>query len=151
MKYINKDITTVEGPAIILHGVNCQGKMGSGVAKALYEKWPLIKERYLIYPVSNDNLGNIDIIRVEDGIWVVNCFTQVFYGYDGKKYASSEAISKCLNKVAMLAPHKSKVYAPKIGCGLGGLDWETEVQPILEEFEKYTGFEVTICDYKGIN
>ena len=43
MKYIVQDITTVEPPGIIAHGVNCQNIMGSGVAKALFQKWPLVR------------------------------------------------------------------------------------------------------------
>ena len=42
---INKDITTVD-EGIIIHQVNCQNRMGAGVARALYLKYPIIKELY---------------------------------------------------------------------------------------------------------
>ena len=44
-KYIIGDITETE-LKYIAHGVNCQNVMGSGVAKALYTKFPEVKERY---------------------------------------------------------------------------------------------------------
>ena len=31
---------------IICHQVNCQGVMGAGVAKALYQRWPIVKGAY---------------------------------------------------------------------------------------------------------
>lgn len=43
MNIIKKDITTID-EGVILHQVNCQNAMGSGVAKALFSKWPQIKQ-----------------------------------------------------------------------------------------------------------
>ena len=31
---------------IIIHQVNCQGAMNSGVAKAIREKWPIVFDKY---------------------------------------------------------------------------------------------------------
>ena len=45
MKIINKDITTLK-KGILLQQVNCQNAMGSGVAKAIYTRWPIVKEEY---------------------------------------------------------------------------------------------------------
>lgn len=64
MKFINKDITTVEALSILLHGVNCQGVMASGVAKAIAEKWPIVREHYLSLKVSDMYLGKIQAVEV---------------------------------------------------------------------------------------
>lgn len=42
MKIINKDITTLK-KGILIQQVNCQNAMGSGVAKAIYQKLPQVK------------------------------------------------------------------------------------------------------------
>lgn len=44
-KYINDSIlnTPLE---YIAQGVNCQNKMGSGVAKVIYERYPEVKKQY---------------------------------------------------------------------------------------------------------
>ena len=146
MKYIDMDITTV-GSGCILNGVNCQDRMGSGVAKAIYQKWPIVKECYHAIGKSNMHLGLVDIMEVDQGIFVANCWTQEYYGYDGKKYANADAISKCLDQIGRIG--FEEIYSPLIGCGLGGLDWDTEVQPVFESFEnKYSGSEVIICIHK---
>lgn len=152
MIYLTQDITAVTGPAIILHGVNCQGVMGAGVAKAISDKWPKVRERYLRFPAK---LGAINIIKVEPDIVVINCYTQEFYGNDGAKYASPDAIYECLLKVitiSYLTLRKGpppKIYAPKIGCGLGGLNWETEVKGVFQASEiiwKSCKVEFNICE-----
>lgn len=43
---------------VIAHQVNCQGKMGSGVAKVIRDKYPKVYETYLntcAYNLSNGN------------------------------------------------------------------------------------------------
>jgi len=79
VKY-RSDITEVER-GIILNGVNCQHRMGSGLAKAIYTKWPIVRQMYMKHPAE---LGRAILIQVEHGLWVANCYTQKFYGFDGK-------------------------------------------------------------------
>jgi O-acetyl-ADP-ribose deacetylase (regulator of RNase III) len=149
LSVIEKDITTVEGEAIIMHGVNCQNQMGSGVAKALYEKWAKVKEKYHEVSPTSKWLGGTVVLDVAPHLYVANCFTQDNYGYDGEKYASVPAIMKCLVHVADIAESLGleEIYAPKIGCGLGGLDWETEVKPCFDLVANdYTHLDFIICE-----
>ena len=135
VKNLAIDITEVEyngqNEIIIAHGVNCQGVMGSGVARALYEKWPTVKSEYLKLPKRARTLGRIQPVSVEKGITVFNCFTQEFYGNDGAKYADPEAIETCVRAVLKyieeMEMRKPMFYIPRIGTGYGGLDWKTEV------------------------
>lgn len=128
----NSDITLVtEG--IIAHGVNCQGVMGSGVARALYTKWPIVKEAYL--SLKEHKLGLIQQVYVDFGLSVFNCHTQEFYGIDNKVYANFDTVVKCMEVCATI---DYIVNIPKIGCGLGGLDWndlEKELLKIEKEYE----------------
>lgn len=112
---------------VIAHGVNCQNVMGSGVAKVLYTKWPVIKEAYHDYFIVNqimdgsEVLGDIDDFTLDHDITFINCFTQEFYGYNGKKYVSYDAIYDCFKQIAS---HYEEVAIPRIGCGLAGGNWE---------------------------
>lgn len=146
---ITKDITTVTAPAVIIHGVNCQREMHSGVAKSLSSKWPQVKEKYLALSKNDMKIGTILPVCLSENLYVLNCFTQLNYGYDNATYASVEAIRDCLIAAAKfcLAVKINALYAPRIGCGLGGLDWEADVSPLFKALEdNYQNIKVTICD-----
>ncbi len=146
MLYLEKDITTVQAPALIAHGVNCSDAMGSGVARAIYMKWPTVKAMY--HSEGSMRLGDAQFVEVEDGLIVANCFTQADYGRDGERYASPAALREALTLVAYGACDLDldKVYMPRIGSGLGGLDWEEDVVPVLLEIEKYISMNFVVCD-----
>lgn len=146
--YIEKDVTTVE-EGLVAHGVNCSGVMNSGVAKAIRNKWPLTYQRFMLHPKGKEALGEADIIHIpEEEVVVANCYTQMFYGYGGGKYADTEAIRSSLRRVFQIADLMSyHVYIPRIGCGLGGLDWNKDVKPIVEDLaEPYKRIHIFVCD-----
>lgn len=146
IKYVTKDITTVER-GIVAHGVNCQGAMGSGVALAIKTKWPAIYEQYMRLGADNDLLGSCTMVAIEHNeLYVANCYTQLYYGVNGR-FADPEAIRKSLASVFSMANLMAiPVYLPKIGAGLGGLDWDTEVAPIVEELSnRYSNVNTYIC------
>ena len=133
------DITDAEN-GYIVHGVNLQNKMGSGVAKSLYEQWRLVKDEYhgAWFMGSAPKLGQVQYVHVDPGLVVVNAFTQEFYGYDGQRYACPEAIATCLKTVCdmMVATNvpaeQRRIHMPKIGGERGGLDFDKEVMPNVE-------------------
>lgn len=143
---IEKDITTVT-KGILAHGVNCQGAMGSGVALALKNKFPIIYVRYMNHATGHDQLGAAELITVGEELHVANCYTQEFYGPGDKRYASVEAIEESLRGVYTVAANLNlDVYLPKIGAGLGGLDWITDVVPIIEELNsQHENVDTYIC------
>ena len=143
------------------HQVNCQGRMGSGIAKAIKEKWPVVYDAYVnlcqeredeIYHMcggmengldwTETLLGEVQLIRVEEDKTVINLFGQHYYGYDGKRYTSYDAFWACLGKIRETVPVGSKIGFPeRIGCGLGGANWEvikTMIEEVLsEDFDVY--------------
>lgn len=126
---------------IICHQVNCQGVMGSGVAKEVRERYPEVFIRYKTlcnlqknYPAGL--LGGAQIIPVERNgktCWIANCFGQEKYGYDGAQYTSIGALMEAFQDVAHFAKESNKTVAMpyKIGCCRGGADWET-VKKIID-------------------
>lgn len=154
MEYIIKDVTDV-ALGIIAHGVNCQHAMGSGVAGAIKKKWPIVYEKFMEAPKGKTMLGTVDLIAVttDDSLFVANCYTQNFYGYGGGRYADPEAVAKCLYTVFRLADGLTlPVYMPKIGCGLGGLDWEADVLPSINyHMGTFPRVQVYICDLEKKN
>jgi len=137
MRYeYNSDITKITS-GIIAHGVNCQRVMGSGVAKALYTKWSRVRSEYMnIEPV----IGSYHTVVINENLIVCNCYTQEFYGRDSSiQYASYGAINSALSELAKECDNcdNREINIPKIGSGLGGLNWMKVKELVLKIEEKY--------------
>lgn len=144
----------------IVHQVNCQGKMGSGVAKRIKEEYPIVYKEYLkkcAAATPQDVYTTIQIIPLSKKEvtldWEPHCcnfFSQFDYGYDGKRYTSYDAFWICLNRLKSCVPKgKSIAFPAKIGCGLGGANWAIILQMIIEVLgQDYT---IYIIDYNGGN
>lgn len=141
--YINSDITEVKR-GLIGHGTNCSGyAFASGVAGAVRRKWPEVYKSYTKNGSGKELLGSAHIIRVDKELYVANCYTQERFGNDGAVYASLDAIAQAVEfcysffedefqNVSLI----DEFHFPMIGCGLGGLDWDTKVRPIFESLNK---------------
>ena len=107
--------------------------MGAGVAKDIRYKWPLAYKTYLASPMV---LGSVSFAHVSPifNIWVANAITQQFYGRDHRRYVSYDALRCACKKVNQFALDNkiSSINFPRIGCNLGGGDWQV-VSAILEE------------------
>ena len=134
--FVKQDLTTSDAQ-YICHQVNCQGKMNSGVAKAIREKWPIVYGTYFEYyrkaMIKEELLGKILLVNLANygpDTWpknpiVINMFSQENYGYDGKRYTSYDAFWSCLGHIRESAPKGSKIAFPyKIGCDRGGANWD---------------------------
>ena len=154
IEYITKDLTTVTH-GIVAHGCNCKGKMGAGVAKAIREKWPVAYEEYLdllrhLYYNDISPLGVVGFVPVHrdfvSEIVVANMLTQLNYGREHIRYADPKAIKKATTLVVKRAVRDGlPVYMSKVGCNLGGLDWDTDVRPIIETIDAAHKCEIFIC------
>lgn len=160
-------ITVIDGDLFetdakfICHQVNCQGKMGSGVALQVKQKYPHVFDEYKKI-CSTEMLGKIQEVPVkkeyigyESGSllvpykeqWIINMFAQSNYGYDGKIYTSMEALESCLRQIeskicARNNNCNAKVAMPwKIGCCRGGADWD-EVYAMIDSIFKYHNVEL---------
>lgn len=128
----------------ICHQVNCQGVMGSGIAKQIRERWPEVYNAYVkkhahydkIGIPTEDMLGDVEAIYIDDGVqerYVVNMYSQHSYGYDGQRYTSYDAFACCLKQISAFVPDGYTIGFPKnIGCGLGGGNWKV-ISALIEE------------------
>lgn len=121
----------------IVHGVNCQGIMGSGVALAIKKKYPIVFEKYREHVITTGMiasqqrilLGTLFAVPVTEELTVINAFTQINYGATGK-HASYDAIDEAAERLARSIGMDVPIAMPKIGTGYGGLSWSV-VHPIL--------------------
>jgi len=123
---------------VICHQVNCQGVMGSGIAKTIRDKWPIVYIDYLdVCDHFMNKLGNISCTPLgEEGgkhLYVINMFAQDQYGRDGSCYTDYDAFRTCCKKIKTLPFSNLTIGFPDhIGCGLAGGDWNI-IKGILEE------------------
>lgn len=127
---VNGDITKVHN-AVIVHQVNCQGVMGAGVAKSLYEKWPQVRKDYMGL-FKERGLGPHDVFRkvqtVDCGDNVVcNSFSQFNYGHahkTGTCYTDADALEHAIDVICRKYPDKTVCVPAYVGCGLAGGNWD---------------------------
>ena len=139
----------------ICHQVNCQGVMGSGIARQIRERWPEVYKDYRDwYELITSNhaimLGANDYTPVDDYTkTVISMAAQFCCGYDGKKYTSYDAFYSCLKQITIDVPKGRKIGFPKnIGCGLGGGNWKV-ISALIEEILG-NDYEVYIYELEGV-
>ncbi|TYP69721.1 macro domain-containing protein [Paenibacillus methanolicus] len=131
---------------VIGHQVNCQGVMGSGVAKSIRAQFPEAYEAYLelCSRTSNEELlGRCQMVQTPDGKHVANLFGQFNYGRQPKLYTDYDALRQALSQLKGYARERGLTVALpyQIGCGLANGDWSIVEAMINEIFEDY---EVTL-------
>ena len=115
----------------LVNPVNCVGVMGKGLALEFKNKYPL---NFEIYKKACDNasfnIGNLLIVPV-DNKFIVN--------FPTKKHWRNKSDLKFIKigleelKVAIKDFNIKSIALPKLGCGLGGLDWN-EVFDLIKDF-----------------
>lgn len=142
------DITS----GIIAHGCNAQGVMGSGVALAVKNNYPECFAQYVHdIQINSFWVGENSIYHHSEELTIVNCITQMYYGRDGSKYVSYDAVDQCMRRLFKLANELEKdVHLPKIGAGFGGGNWNI-IKTIIEENARYLKYDtnrITIWELK---
>lgn len=145
MTYVTGDATApTDRPVIIAHIVNDLGLWGAGfvvplgkrypLAKIAYQNWHLEhREHKMLQSASTWHLGYAQCVAVAKDVVVANMLAQRgLRSQSNPAPVKLDALIRCLQSVALTAKElKASVWMPKIGCGLGGRDWVTEVEPIV--------------------
>ena len=141
---------------VIVHGANCRGVMGAGIALQIAEHFPLAQqadkydyenffpdERTGTYSVANCSWvdSTQPLFQQIRELYVVNAYTQHYPGANAKY----EHIRDCFRAIKNDFGNKDyKFGIPQIGCGIGGLQWE-QVEKIIDE-EMYDE-DITVVFY----
>ncbi len=161
IKIIEEDIFTATD-GLFVHGCNCQGVMGAGVAAGVRAKWPYVYKTYAALCEQEDPkdlLGTIQIVsttehgHINDAFRVVNAFTQLMPGFG--RQVSYDAIATCfeeLNSILEIYRDNGITYRlifPKIGAGLAGGSWNV-IERIIDESVS-DDFEKVLYVPKGLS
>jgi len=144
IRQINEDLFKLDVDALA-HGCNIKGIMDAGIAREFKRRYPEMFDEYVSY-CRSDLLkpGEVHFYRKADGRkpYIVNIATQII----PSRGARIEYVERGLINV-------SKSYEgwgirslaiPKMGCGLGGLEW-VDVNKIVERVFRDSYLEVIIA------
>lgn len=139
---------------VILHQVNCQGAMNSGVARQVREKYPWVFGEYKricddakkLPNGTKSLLGVTQFVFIDETKQIGNLFAQDRFGYDSKCYSNYDALRKCLSYVKKRFNGKKIAIPYLMSCCRGGGDWSV-VYKIIEE--TLAGCDVTLYEYNG--
>lgn len=156
----------------IVHQVNCQGVMGSGLALQVAQKYPHVKKEYIKYVKHcNKNkikmLGTVQYIPVDTWAmvmvdtfqnknveaydsqyqYVVNLFGQDNYGYD-KQYTDLNAVRTAFNNICINAQKLNATVALPFNMGScrGGAKWNDIYKIIQDVFGDKVNVEIWKCN-----
>lgn len=132
---------------VICHQVNCQGVMGSGIALQIKNRWPEVFNTYTAHVRAaqpqefrtyvrpgRSVLGEIDLVKVQDGLNVANIYGQDGYGMDGRRYTNYGAVAQAFARLKIQLGGYDMLYVPyNMGCDRGGADWGVYSE-IIEAF-----------------
>ena len=147
------DIFSIEGVTNYAHGCNCQGRMGRGIAVQMKQKFPNMYKEYNHLCVSGKFCpGDIFAYNYGNG-YVFNLATQEHYNIPGK-LAKVKHINASMRKMMKFAEENDvkSIALPKIGAGLGGLNWN-DVKAVIEEIaSEYPNIDLYVVEnYKPVN
>jgi O-acetyl-ADP-ribose deacetylase (regulator of RNase III) len=138
---------------MLIHQTNCQGVMGSGIARQIKEKIPNAYKEYKDSERRNGGLylGGVTIGMVAtpkgDG-YVFNVNGQDEYQDRLKCNTNYAYLAKGLIGVIDYATVDDIIAMPKIGAGLGGGDWKIIEALIESAFEGRTVYVYTLEEPK---
>jgi O-acetyl-ADP-ribose deacetylase (regulator of RNase III) len=139
INYIKGDVLSPigDGKKIIMHVVNNLGGWGKGFVVSLSKKWQEPENQYRKWYASKQdfNLGSVQFIEVDPGLYVANMLAQHGYRYNNSNppVIKMSNLESCLRKVYTFAQENNlSIHAPKIGAGLAGLDWQ-DVEELIEK------------------
>ena len=146
IRYTQGNMLNNQDVDCIINPVNCKGVMGKGLALQIAERYPGVLPPYK-KACDNQSLtpGRIQFVRVNrrtgarfnpnadnknDLLWILNLPTKD----DWRQNSRIEWIDEALQKVplALVERNIKSIAVPKLGSGLGGLEW-SDVRDVIEK------------------
>lgn len=108
-----------------INPVNCKGVMGSGLAKEVKRLFPNVFKVYREKCLANEfNIGTIQFVLTGQVLvkYIINFPTKYNWNQPSKlEYIETGLIN--LQKELQNYNDINNILIPKLGCGLGGLNW----------------------------
>ena len=148
---IKMDLFDAPKEALIVHGTNCLGVWGSGIARLFRDKYPKAAEEYRsICERDGKTLLGTGLI-VNDSDRMIGClFTSYAFGEGVDSIPEILAASKTAIIDMYELAHMfgiEDIYSNKFNSGLFGVPWYKTEGILLEISQNYPEINWTVCDW----
>ena len=144
IQYINGNLFT-SNAKVLVNTVNTVGVMGKGIAADFKKYYPDMFSEYKRRCLNNElNIGDLFLYKTSNK-WILNFPTKKHWRSPSKIEYIEAGLKKLVEEASNL--QITDIAMPKLGCGNGGLDWETEVKPIVEKYLKKSPINVSIYEF----
>lgn len=140
----NGDIFKSKCEALV-NPVNIKGIMGKGLALAFKTKYPAHFENYK-RACQNGEMTTDKVLAYQEknGPMIICLATKADWRDSSKIEYVSAGLDDLVNQIKALGIRS--VAIPKLGCGLGGLDWNKVRPLIVEKMSSLDGINVEIYE-----
>ena len=115
----------------LVNPVNTCGVMGKGLALEFKRKFPEMYQNYKYYCKTGQfKIGNLFLYKSYK--WIVNFPTKKSWMFPSKLEYIELGLKKFVDKYKEF--EIKSIAFPKLGCGYGGLNFETQVKPLMEKY-----------------
>jgi O-acetyl-ADP-ribose deacetylase (regulator of RNase III) len=139
----NKSLEPVD---CIGHGVNCKGMMGSGIAVPFRKSYPEMYTHYKSMCDQDFLLPGMVLPWKADGLWIFNIASQYQPGPSAKLEYLEMGLLYCLFTMRNFG--LKHLALPRIGAGIGGLEW-SDVKWTVDDIFEDTDEHVTLVSLEG--
>lgn len=144
IQYIRGNLFT-SNAKVLVNTVNTVGIMGKGIASDFKKYYPQMFEEYKKLCNTNRlNIGDLHLYKTSNK-WILNFPTKEHWRSPSKIEFIEEGLKKLVKDAHEL--QINDIAMPKLGCGNGGLDWESQVKPLVEKYLKKSPINVSIYDF----
>ncbi len=127
---------------VLVNTVNTQGVMGKGIALQFKKIYPeMFKEYQALCETGKFNVGNLWLYKTLHK-WILNFPTKISWRQPSKIQYIELGLKKFVDSYSEL--NISSIAFPPLGCGNGELDWDTQVQPLMEKYLKVIPIDISI-------
>jgi O-acetyl-ADP-ribose deacetylase (regulator of RNase III) len=144
IQYIKGNLFT-SNAKVIVNTVNTVGVMGKGIAADFKKYYPEMFSQYKkLCDEGKFNIGELFLYKTSNK-WVLNFPTKKHWRGKSTLEYIEEGLKRLVQDATRL--QITDIAMPKLGCGNGGLEWDTQVKPLVEKYLKKAPINVSIYDF----
>lgn len=148
IRYTDENLWTA-GAEVIVNPINVVGVMGRGIALVMRQSFPHMFEVYRDLCAEGALKPGVLLYYAVGPRVIVNLPTKRHWRDPSRVADIRAGLSTLAANMPSpnLDPHRfpcTSIAMPRLGCGSGGLDWDRDVRPLVDDV--LDGFDVVVCD-----